>query len=155
MIRTIRSLAICLVPCLALFVPAPQVAAGGLATVPAPFDDVEVCGSLDVSSTLIMTTAYVASVRCDSHCRKAGSECRNIVRRVGSCYRRVYDANGRFLFKNCEETTDNRADEQMCKEPLKVLLDGIRDALKTSVDSSVGDCTNWENQCRLACLGPV
>lgn len=117
-----------------------------------PFTDTDVCGVGTVAGTLVPTNTFAGSARCASHCRKAASECRNIVRRVGACYVRLYGANASFAIKNCAETTATRAEQLACKAPLVELLDLIKASLKANVADAVADCEDWGDACELQCV---
>lgn len=116
-----------------------------------PFTDTNVCGNGAVASTLVPTNTFVGSPRCAAHCRKAASECRNIVKRVGACLSRAYNTNASFALQNCAETTATRTEENACRAPLLELRDLIRAALKTNVEGAVADCVDWGTSCELQC----
>jgi hypothetical protein len=116
-----------------------------------PFGDVGVCGDGAVASTLVPSNTFVGSPRCIAHCRKAASECRNVVKRVGACLSRVYNTNASFALQNCAETTTNRADEIACRGPLLDLLGLIKTSLKSSVEGALLDCADWGASCEVQC----
>jgi hypothetical protein len=131
---------------------APQ---GGLAVVPGPFTSISICGTGDIASTLVMTSSFLGSSRCLSHCRDAKNDCKQVVRGAARCLLGVYGDNVSNAYKNCAETTSNRIDELACKLPIKTVADSFKESIHLEADAALADCEAWGDECEALCMGPM
>jgi hypothetical protein len=131
---------------------APQ---GGLAVVPGPFTTPAICGEGDIASVLVLPSSFVASMRCESHCRNAKNDCKRLVRGTAHCLLGVYGDLIANAYMNCSETTSNRIDELACKLPIKAEGDGIKESLHMEADAAISACEEWGAMCLADCAGPM